>query len=83
MNKYYSLSSNLLEGTGDDEVSVVHSDQVSGELAREVVVVLKLLPVEVRVGVLSFLKSVGNGTLHIKQQGSISSEQEAVIKIFQ
>jgi hypothetical protein len=70
-----------LECTGDDEVSVVHSNQVSGELAREVVVVLKLLPVEVRVGVLSFLKSVGNGALHIKEQGSISNEQEAVIKI--
>jgi len=69
-----------LEGTGDDEVSVVHSDQVSGELAREVVVVLKLLPVEVRVGVLSFLKSVGNGALHIKEPGSISIEQKAEIK---
>jgi hypothetical protein len=52
---YYSLSSNLLEGTGDDKVSMVHGNQVSGELAREVVVILKLLPVEVRVRVLGFL----------------------------
>jgi hypothetical protein len=32
-NMYYSLSSNLLEGTGDDKVSMVHGNQVSGELA--------------------------------------------------
>ena len=62
------LSSNLLEGTCNNEVSMVHSNQVSGELAREVVVVLKLLPVEVRVRVLSFLKGVGNGTLHIARK---------------
>lgn len=68
----YLLSSNLLEGTGDNEVSVVHSNQVSGELAREVVVVLKLLPVEVRVRVLSFLKRMGNGTLHIKDKATLA-----------
>jgi hypothetical protein len=80
-NNYYLLSSNLLEGTGDDEVGVVHGNQVSGELAREVVVVLELLPVEVRVRVLSFLKGMSNGTLHIKGKGNMSNEQEQQCKI--
>jgi hypothetical protein len=56
-----------LEGTGDDEVGMVHCNQVSSELAGEVVVILKFLPVKVRVGVLGFLKRMGNGTLCIRE----------------
>jgi hypothetical protein len=55
VRKRILLSSNLLEGTGDDEVSMVHCNQVSRELTGEVVVILKFLPVKVRVGVLGFL----------------------------
>jgi hypothetical protein len=33
VRKRILLSSNLLEGTGDDEVSMAHCNQVSGELA--------------------------------------------------
>ena len=39
--------------------------------------VLKLLPVEVRVGVLGFLKRMRNGTLHTDDQGNISDDQYA------
>lgn len=77
------LSGDLLEGTGDDEVGMVHCNQVSGELAREVVVILKLLPVEVGVRVLSFLKRMGNGTLQYvsrKKKANMRNEQEVVIK---
>jgi hypothetical protein len=62
------LSSNLLEGTCDDEVSMVHCNQVSCELAGEVIVILKLLPVKVGVGVLGFLKCMGDCTLHMMEQ---------------
>jgi hypothetical protein len=67
MRKRILLSGNLLEGTGDDEVGMVHCNQVSCELAGEVVVILKFLPVKVRVGVLGFLKRMGNGTLCIRE----------------
>ena len=67
VRKRILLSGNLLEGTGDDEVSMIHCNQVSCELAGEVVVILKFLPVKVRVGVLGFLKCMGNGTLCIRQ----------------
>lgn len=67
VKKRILLSGNLLEGTGDDEVSMVHCNQVSCELAGEVVVILEFLPVKVRVGVLGFLECMGNGTLCIRE----------------
>jgi len=44
---------------------MIHGNQVGGELAREMVLLLKLLPVDIRVGVLGFLQSMGNGALCI------------------
>lgn len=40
-------SSNLLEGASDDKISMVHGNKISCELAREMVLVLQLLPVDV------------------------------------
>ena len=68
VRKRILLSGNLLEGTGDDEVSMVHCNQVSCELAGEVVVILKFLPVKVRVGVLGFLECMGNCALKRKKE---------------
>jgi hypothetical protein len=56
-------SSNFLEGAGNNEVGEVHGDEVSGELAREVVLRVKLLPVEVRAGVLGLFQGMSNGAL--------------------
>lgn len=61
---FVTPSSNLLEGTGDDEISVVHGNKIGGELAREVVLLFKLLPVNIGIRVLCFLKCMGYGTLH-------------------
>lgn len=67
VKKRILLSGNLLEGTGDDEVSMVHCDQVGCKLAGEVVVILKFLPVKVGVGILGFLECMSNGTLHMRK----------------
>ncbi|MFS7982810.1 hypothetical protein Hanom_Chr10g00967161 [Helianthus anomalus] len=56
-------SSNLLESTGDDEVGMVHGNKIGCKLRREMILFLKVLPVDVRVRVLGFLQGVGNGTL--------------------
>jgi hypothetical protein len=56
-------SSNFLECTGDNEISVIHGDKVSGELAREVILAIKFVQVYVRVRVFGFLQGMGNGTL--------------------
>lgn len=63
MKERILLSGNLLESTGDDEVGMVHCNQVGCKLAGEVVVILKFLPVKVGVGVLGFLECMSNGTL--------------------
>lgn len=55
--KYY------LVRRGDDEVCVVHGDEVGGELRREVVLVVERLPVDVAVRVLGLLQRVRNVAL--------------------
>lgn len=57
-------SSNFLESTCDDEICVVHGDKISRELAREVVLVVELLPVDIRIRVLGLLQSMSNGALY-------------------
>lgn len=58
-----SPSSNLLEGTGDDKISVVHGYKISCKLTRKVILVIQLLPVKIRIRVLCLLKCMSNGTL--------------------
>lgn len=53
--KWALLSSNLLECARDDEVSMVHGSQISCELARKVVLILKFLPVDIRIWVFCLL----------------------------
>lgn len=50
-----SPSSNLLEGTGDDEVCVIHGYKISCKLAWEVVFVIQIFPVDVRIWIFCFL----------------------------
>lgn len=40
-------SSNLLEGAGDDKISMVHSNKISSKLTGEVILILELFPVNV------------------------------------
>lgn len=76
---YVVPSGNFLEGTGDNEVGVVHGNEISGELAREVVLGVKLLPVDVRVGVLGLLQGMCNGALgHTQFVGQQCRNQIAV-----
>lgn len=56
----------FLVGAGDDEVSVIHGDQVGCELAWEVVLILELLPVYIRTRVFCFFQCVGDRTLEMK-----------------
>lgn len=56
-------SRNLLEGTGNDEISVIHSYNISCELAREVILIVELLPVYIGIWIFCFLQGMSNGAL--------------------
>lgn len=58
-------SRDFLECTGDDEISVIHGNKVSCELAWEVVLAVKFVQVYVWVGIFGFLQGMGNGTLQV------------------
>lgn len=64
VHKIHNLPpSDFLECTGDDEISVIHGNKVSCELAWEVILTVEFVQVYVWVGVFGFLQGVGNGTL--------------------
>ncbi|THU49631.1 hypothetical protein C4D60_Mb06t11570 [Musa balbisiana] len=56
----------LPHGASDDKVSMIHRNQISRELAREMILILELLPIDVRVRILRFLQCMGDGALHVK-----------------
>lgn len=58
-----SPSSNFLESTGDNEIGMIHGNKISSKLAREVVLLLKFFPVNVRFRILCLLKGMSNGAL--------------------
>lgn len=70
---FFLPSSNFLESAGDDEISVIHGKKISSELTWEMILVIKFLPIEVRVWILGFLQSMSNSTLcspkFLSQQG--------------
>lgn len=56
-------SGDFLVSAGDDEISVVHCDEIGCELAREVVLLFKVLPVDIRIGILGLLEGMSYCTL--------------------
>jgi hypothetical protein len=56
-------ASNFLISAGNDEVGVVHGKEICSELTREVILLFKAFPVNVRVRVLRLLQRMCNCTL--------------------
>ncbi len=69
----------LLGGAGDDKVGLVHGDQIDHELDGEVVLMLKLVPVEVAEEIFRFFQGVGDIALdHSHAPGEPGGHQIAV-----
>jgi hypothetical protein len=52
-----------LESTGDNEIGVIHGYKISSKLAREVILLLQIFPVNVRFRILCLLQGMGYGAL--------------------
>lgn len=56
-------SGDFLEGTGDDEVGVIHGDKISGKLRGEMIFLIEVLPVDIRIRVFGFLEGMSDCAL--------------------
>lgn len=56
-------SSYLLESAGDYEISLIHCYKISGKLTGEVILLIKFLPVNIRVRVFCLLQCMSNCAL--------------------
>lgn len=56
-------SCNFLVCACDDEITRVHRDDISCELAGKVILRIQFLPLHIRILILGFLKSVSYSTL--------------------
>lgn len=56
-------SGDLLERARDDEIGVIHREQIGRELAREVILVVKLFNINIGIRILSFLQRMSNRAL--------------------